>query len=229
MPRCLMLFSVASALFIGSLTASAQAPKLMTAPNWVWSEATSNNQKIALRKTFEVTGDVKQALLVGTADNHCELFINNKRAFKVDDWSQLGAADVTRQLKVGTNVIALSASNDEGSAGALAALMIVYADGKSQEVVSDSSWKVLNQEGRGPWRTPEFDDKAWASVQVLGKLGDKQLPWSGTLGPDAITENIGTGSKGEFTPVIADNAQGPAGFQIEKFFKFRAAWVRGSR
>ncbi len=117
-------------------------------------------------------------------------------------------------------MIALSASNDEGSAGALAALMIVYADGKSQEVVSDSSWKVLNQEGRGPWRTPEFDDKAWASVQVLGKLGDKQLPWSGTLGPDAITENIGTGSKGEFTPVIADNAQGPAGFQIEKFSKF---------
>lgn len=102
----------------------AQTLKLNTAPSWIWSENTAANQKVSLRKTFEVTGDVKQALVVGTADNHCEMFINNKRAFKSDEWSELGAADVAKQLKPGTNVIALAASNDDGVAGAIAALMI---------------------------------------------------------------------------------------------------------
>ncbi len=225
---CVLRFSIAFALCLFSLTLSAQSPKLSTAPNWVWSESTADNQKVALRKTFEVSGEVKQALVVGTADNHCELFLNNKRAFKVDEWSELGAADVTRQLKEGTNVIALAASNDGGAAGALAALMIVYTNGKTQEIVTDSSWKVANQESRGAWRNPEFNDKSWASARVLGKLGDNQLPWSGSLGPDAITASVGASNQGEFKPALAENVQAPEGFKVEKIFQVprsMGSWV----
>ena len=85
-------FSLVVLLTTCCLSAYAQPPKLSTAPNWIWSEAPADGQKVALRKTFEVTGEVKQALAVGTADNHCELFINNKRAFKVDEWSELGCS-----------------------------------------------------------------------------------------------------------------------------------------
>ena len=63
---------------------------------------------------------------------------------------------------------------------------------------------------------------------MLGKLGDNQLPWSGSLGPDAITNSIGSSNQGEFKPVIADNAQGPAGFKIEKIFQVprsMGSWV----
>ncbi len=223
-----LAFSLALLMTTFCVTAHAQSPKLSTAPSWIWSASSADDQKVALRKTFEVTGEVKQALVVGTADNHCELFINNKRAFKVDDWNELGAADVTRQLKEGTNVIALAAANDGGSAGALAALIIVYANGKTAEIVSDGSWKVAVQESRGAWRNPEFNDKAWASAHVLGKLGDKQLPWSGSLGPDAIANSIGSSKQGEFKPVVADNAQGPPGFKIEKIFQVprsMGSWV----
>ena len=221
-------FSLVVLLTTCCMTAYAQPPKLSTAPNWIWSETPADGQKVALRKTFEVTGEVKQALVVGTADNHCELFINNKRAFKVDEWSELGSADVTRQLKEGTNVIALAASNDGGVAGALAALMIVYTNGKTLEIVSDASWKVAEQESRGAWRNAEFNDKSWKTARVLGKLGDNQLPWSGNLGPDAITNSVGASNQGEFQPVIADNAQGPAGFKIEKIFQVprsMGSWV----
>ncbi len=110
----------------------------------------------------------------------------------------------------------------------MAALIIVYADGKTQEVVSDASWKVANQESRGAWRTAEFSDKNWAAAKVLGKLGDNQLPWSGSLGPDAIAASIGTGGQAEFKPVVADNAQGPEGFKVEKIFQVprsMGSWV----
>lgn len=228
MRRCAIPLSIALLLHCLTLTLPAQAPKLSSAPSWIWSDTHSADQKIALRKTFEVSGEIKQALAVGTADNHCELFINNKRAFKVDDWNELGAADITRQLKEGTNVIALAASNDDGIAGALAAVMIVYANGKTQEIVSDESWKVAEQPARNAWRNAEFNDQAWVAPRVLGKLGDNQLPWSGSLGPDAISASIGSGNQGEFTPVIADNAQAPAGFQVEKIFnvpRSMGSWV----
>lgn len=230
-PNLRVNFAIVLCLFAPSvqLTAlQAQSPKLSTTPNWIWSETTSDGQKVALRKSFEVTGEVKQALVVGTADNHCEMFVNNKRAFKADEWSELGAADVTKQLKEGTNVLALAASNDGGAAGALAALMIVYANGQTQEIVTDASWKVANQDSRGPWRNVEFNDKAWTTARVLGKLGDNQLPWSGSLGPDAITASIGAGNQGEFLPVVADNAQGPEGFKVEKIFQVprsMGSWV----
>ena len=228
MLRFALRHSLAILLSTLCLTLQAQVPKLTAPPNWVWSETSEANQKVALRKTFEVTGEVKQALVVGTADNHCELFVNNKRVLKVDDWNELGAADVTRQLKEGTNAVSIAASNDDGMAGALAALIIVYTDGKTQEIVSDASWKVANNEGRGGWRNPDFNDKGWSTARVLGKLGDKQLPWSGTLGPDAVTASLGSGNQAEFLPVVADNAQGPEGFKIEKIFQVprsMGSWV----
>ncbi|MCC6509364.1 MAG: hypothetical protein IT423_09670, partial [Pirellulaceae bacterium] len=174
----------------------AQTPDAV--PAWVWAENVSAGQKIALRREFDLNGEVKQALVVGTADNHCELFLNGKRVFKSDDWNELGAGDVTRQLNMGKNVLAMSATNDDGAAGAVASLIITYADGKKLEIVTDASWKVNETQARGAWRNVGFKDDKWAAAKVLGKLGDDKLPWSASLGTDSIKASLGTGSKSEF-------------------------------
>ena len=85
---------------------------LQVVPNWLWLGEAADNPKIALRRQFDVPGPVKQAWLVATAHNHCEVFINNKRVTACDDWGQLATADISTSLTPGQNVIAISARND---------------------------------------------------------------------------------------------------------------------
>ncbi len=194
---------------------------------WIWSDSTSAQQKVSLRKSFAIEGNIKQALVVATADNHCELFVNAKRVLKSDEWQQLAAADVARQLVSGQNVLALVASNDGGSAGALVALTLTFEDGRKLNIVSDGSWKV-HDDARGAWRNVDFDDTKWKNAKVLGKIGESGLPWSGELKADAIAGAIGSTGKGEFIPVVADNAQPVEGFRVEKIFQVPRAmgsWV----
>ena len=60
------------------------------------------------------------------------------------------------RLKKAPTLLPLAAKQTMGGvAGALAALMIVYTNGKTLEIVSDASWKVAEQESRGAWRNAE--------------------------------------------------------------------------
>ncbi len=146
--RCLAL--IATVLLVPSLviasrvhgqdSAKKEPLKLTATPQWIWLQNDSS-EKVSVRYEFEVVGTVKQAILAATADNHCEVFINDKKVATADDWAQLATADVANRLKPGRNVISASGRNDGGPAGLIAALIIATADGKVTEVVSSEAWR----------------------------------------------------------------------------------------
>lgn len=160
-----------------------------------------------LRRTFDVDKPVASARIYSTALGVYELRLNGA---KVGDdvlapgWTdysvrtQYQTYDVTDQLRQGDNALgamlglgwyaghaAYAGPHVYGETPALLAqLEITYADGTTQRVVSDESWKVaqgpirsadllmgehhdarLDAEG---WDRPGFDDVTWAPVGVAG-------------------------------------------------------------
>ena len=197
-------------------------------PVWVWFGDSANEAKIVLRKTFTLDSKVEKAMVAATADNHCEVFINGKKASSSDEWSQLEGVDVTSLLVTGSNVISVKAKNDGGPAGFLAALYVRLASGKSLEIVSDTSWRASKEASGDAWLSAAFDDTAWAAVKAIGEIGGSKLPWSSSISKDSISIAFGANAGGEFYPVIAKDATVPAGFKIEKVYQVprsQGSWV----
>ncbi len=206
-------------------TSSITAPEL---PSWIWVGDAKDNDKVQVRKEFDVKAGIKKAILLATADNQCDVFVNGKRVGKSDAWEELTFADVTPQLTEGKNVVAISASNEGGSAGVLAAILINSNDGSSSQLISGSDWRGNTTARGNAWRETGFDDAKWQAVTNLGTLGQKGLPWSSKLGADALQEALKSGTQGDFIPELAENAKGPEGFQVEKIFqvpKSMGSWV----
>lgn len=152
-------------------------------PSWVWtSDATVSSAPDGtryFRKTFEVKGDVKEASLGITVDNHFTVWVNEKQAGTGDEWQYLQKLNVAKLLKPGKNVIAVEGRNDGGSpAGLLASLVLTDADGK-RVINTDKTWKAAEAPGDG-WRKADFDEAKWEAANVLAPLGEG--PWGNFQG-----------------------------------------------
>ncbi len=75
-----------------------------------------NQQTIYLRKDFSLASPIKSAKLYTTCDNKMTLWINGKEAGTSPDWPQPITNEVTEQLVVGNNTIAVRAQNEGGVA-----------------------------------------------------------------------------------------------------------------
>lgn len=154
-----------------------------------------------LRKEFIATGKIKQATLFASGLGHFELSVNGKKTgdhFLDPGWSLYSKEayyvgfDITNELKQGANALGVMIGNGfyhvpreryrkiTGSFGHpkfISKLIIEYADGSNQTIVTDNSWKVapgpitfssifggedydarLDQKG---WRLPGFNDQQW--------------------------------------------------------------------
>ena len=167
-----------------------------------------------LRKSFEVKKKLASARLYTTARGIYEYEVNGQRL--ADDWFNPGSTDyryrilyntydLTPLLKKGRNVLGamLGAgwySDFTGYATAwqdqfgtqlslLAKIVLTYADGTQETLVSDGSWKAFNggpitsdsfQNGEDydarravpGWSTARFDDAAWQPATVETALAD---------------------------------------------------------
>ena len=224
-------FATAAILFCSLATqllaqSENKVTQIKSTPSWVWlSDASAD--KASIRYEFELEGTIKQALVAATADNQCDVFINDKKVATSNDWAQLATNEVTNRLVEGRNAISISARNEGGASGAIAILIITMQDGSTKEIVTDENWRG-SADAKGKWRAASFDDKNWSPVKVIGKLGGSNLPWSRDVDRDALISAFGSGSSSEFTPEIAANAQVPEGFKIERIFhvpRAMGSWV----
>ena len=213
-------------LFFATLCTSwAQADDPKAA--WVWSGKSAEESKIWLRKKFTLETPVKTARVTGTCDNQFKLFLNGSPVLNGRDWNSLEAADVTKLLKQGENILAVEATNEGGPAGLLVQLKVTGTSGQVVNVVSDASW-LAAAEVKGKWQQADFDDAAWKPAQVLGAVGDKSLPWSGAVNNDSLLAMLDGVSESEFTPRLAENVTAPEGFKVEKIFQVprsMGSWV----
>lgn len=143
-------------------------------PEWVWTKQAKGGQKLYLRTSIDVSKEVKSAKVYATCDNKLELFMNGKSVGKSPDWPQPVEKDVTKQVRSGKNVIAADCQNAGGIAAFVCKLKVTYADGTSEIVISDRSWKMSEAAEKG-WKGVDFADAGWSTAEKKALLGAQ--PW----------------------------------------------------
>jgi alpha-L-rhamnosidase len=167
-----------------------------------------------LRKEFEVNGKVARSTLYVTAQGFAELHLNGKRVgdeYFTPGWTDYRKRiyyrtyDVTTMLESGSNAmgailgdgwfrgnISIKGQNQYGKLIRLKAqLQIDYADGRSEVIASDPSWKaafgpILESDMQAGetfdarkampgWDRAAFDVSNWAAVDVGSALKQKPL------------------------------------------------------
>lgn len=192
---------------------------------WIWREGKTDNEPIFLRKSFEVSGEVKSARLYSTCDNYAELFINGQAAGKAPDWGDpVMNNDVAKLLKPGKNTIAARANNAGGAAAFILKLEIESGDGKKNAILSGPDWKLSLAEVKG-WQAPEFDDSGWAGkLKELGKFGVQPWGIAGIQGPGG-----GGGSPAKASPLEPADISVVDGFKVELLYTVpkdeQGSWV----
>ena len=165
-----------------------------------------------LRKPFSLNKEVKRATLYISGLGSSESYLNGKRISE-DIFAPMpshyptrvyyNVYDVTDLLQQGDNLLGVVLGNGRyfamrnpgmltyGLPSLLAQLEMEYTDGTTEQVVSDTSWKVTSQ---GPiiannefdgeeydarkelkgWNTAQYDDSAWKTAELMdepqGKL-----------------------------------------------------------
>ncbi|MGY6026828.1 alpha-L-rhamnosidase [Streptomyces spinosirectus] len=174
-----------SARWISASPALTDAPSL-EGSSWIWfPEGDPANSAPAgtrwFRHVFDAPETVTAAKLAITADNVYAVSVNGTEVARTDlatdheGWRRPAVVDVLAQLRSGTNVLAVSATNaTEGPAGLDAVLTLHTASGE-RRIVTDGSWKSTDEEPADGWRESGFDDGAWPAAKEAAAWGSG--PW----------------------------------------------------
>jgi hypothetical protein len=194
--KALRLFT--AAVFV----AVAQAAIAQT-PEWIWhangGKAPGNNERRFFRKTFSLDAKPTKATLAASVDNEGTAFVNAKSVGTIVSWEQAVTVDVTADLKVGENILAIRGINHGGVAAIVARLELTFADGKKQSIVTDLTWLAHADEVIG-WQTADWKNQGWEKPISVAKLGAG--PWGDVLG--------GGGAKGAPKAAAAKREATPA-------------------
>jgi len=151
--------------------------------SWIWEEKTQDNQTCQLWNTFEIPpgGKIANARLVITTDNEFTLSLDGREIGRGAEWRELFVFDLAALLKPGRHVLAANCYNGSFFAGMLFGLRIDLADGRSIEVKSDQSWRIV-PEGVRRWKTQTEASPDWPAATIKAPLGGN--PW--WTSPDAV-------------------------------------------
>ena len=141
-----------------------------------------SEQKFAYRAMVDVDKPVKQAVLFATAEDTVSAWVNGKQVLNASPfppyhhlpWKKFVRADVTDQVAQGKNAIAIGSvhyidkygeKDRKDAPPMIATVVLLYADGTSSAVVSDSRWKSASEPASG-WESKTFDDASWKNAVV---------------------------------------------------------------
>ena len=167
-------------------------------------------QRFAYRTTIALPQTVKFAALYATGRDTVAAWVNGAQVlnenplppYKQMPWKKFVRADVTSQLGVGKNALAIEVLhyvvNPNGMATddappMIATLVVEYADGSWASFSSNTEWKTaINSGGKGAaagWQQASFDDAAWKAALVWMPLSSRRSeslghPWI----PDTVKE-----------------------------------------
>lgn len=188
-------------------------------PEWIWQSKTPQaSETVYLRKKFKVDGKLKSALLSASCDNRVSMFVNGKHFIEHPSWEKPLRENLTSKLEQGDNVLVGRCSNAGGAAGFLVYLVLTYEDGRTETIVSDTSW-LGSANPAEDWRTVDYDDSQWTKAVSFGKLGVG--PWGDLLiDPRLRPEPQATAVAGVTVP---------EGFQVELLYSVpkesEGSWV----
>ena len=217
MPRLPLLVAACLAVLSVPISTFAEA-------QWIWTAKNNvTNQQTWARTVIDLKEVPTKALLLASADNHIEVWVNGQPAGKSDEWAEAAQTDVTKFLKPGRNTISVLARND----GGIAALVVRLASGKVVLSESNAAWHVTNAKPDAKWLTAEFDDAKWEKATVVKPLGEE--PWGNVFG-GAAGKTAGAGKRGSAGSVAApDSLILQPGFKAELLYTVpkseQGSWV----
>ncbi len=217
MPRFPLLAAACLAVLSAPISTFAEA-------QWIWTAKNNvTNQQTWARTVIDLKEVPTKAVLLASADNHIEVWVNGQPAGKSDEWAEAAQTDVTKFLKPGRNTISVLARND----GGIAALVVRLASGKLILSESTAAWRVTNAKPDAKWQTAEFDDAKWEKATVVKPLGEE--PWGNVFG-GAAGKTAGAGKRGSAGSVAAaDSLILQPGFKAELLYTVpkseQGSWV----
>ncbi|KAJ7116959.1 bacterial alpha-L-rhamnosidase-domain-containing protein [Mycena epipterygia] len=172
----------------------------LTSATWIWNAAAPSVAAgtLGFRRTFTSSAgkSAVSAAIVITADDRFSLWVDGAAVGSAPDEADVWetAQQFTVPLNAGGALFAVLATNlaDVASggpspAGFLAAINVLYADGSSALLTTDTSWKVSASTPSG-WQDVGFDDSAWAAAVSEGLYGVQ--PWgTGVSVQDSLGEH----------------------------------------
>ena len=102
-------------------------------------------------------------------DDFMKVWINGELILSNNLWSQPKAADVTKVLKQGQNLIAVWGKNHHSPAALLLNLNVRLKNGKQLNVHSDGTWKRSSLIDKG-WEKPGFKDADWLPALIIAEM-----------------------------------------------------------
>ena len=193
-------------------------------PNWIWLGPNAKpGQELYFRRVIDVAGPLSEARIVGTCDNHMQVYINEQAVLSSSAWETPLHARVDSALAPGRNVIAGWARNDGGPAGLLLELTWKTKDGSRGALVTNESWLVSAERADG-WNRTDFDDGGWSRATSRGRL-DERLAWQGIH--RAALDSAAQGSAISAATPAEDIVTLP-GFDVELLYsvpRWQGSWV----
>ena len=224
-----------------------------------------------LRKAFSLSGELRRARAYVCGVGYFELYVNGERIgdarlapsyTRYDKRLLYETYDVTDALREGGNAVGVMLGNGwfnvatqaawdfdkapwRASPRLLCELRLEYADGHTETVASDGTWKTapgpitfssiyggesydsrLEQHG---WSTFDFDDSQWKAAEVLaapkGKLAPRTMPpirFMQSLEPARVTrisDNVRVYDFGQnMSGCVKLSATGPAGSEVRMVY-----------
>ena len=144
--------------------------------SWIWTNLTTNEQPCHLWKAFVIPAGspIVKARLAMTVDNEFTLFLDGRELGRGAEWRELFVFDLTQILTPGRHVLAVNAYNDSSFAGMLFGLRVTLADGRTIDIKSDSTWRIVPEEVL-TWVKVTRAAETWPNATIMAPLGS--LPW----------------------------------------------------
>jgi putative heme-binding domain-containing protein len=169
---------------LGSVIAGADA-RMMTgqevavsepSPHWIWSTpndpaAANKTDRVHFARSFSVESGFQAAKLRLAADFcSARVRINGIAVCEIAPYSQTVTLDVTDKLQAGENQVLIETTGIPGPAGLALSLKVQEQTGVMRHIVTDSSWRIANDEtatlqDRGPVK-PELWGIGQRSIEL---------------------------------------------------------------
>ncbi len=152
------------------------SPDLSDLGPWIWASKTFDAQTCRFWKSFEVpkSSAIVVARLRITADNEYTVFLDGNEVGRGAEWRHLYGYNVAQLLKPGKHVLAVEAYNSTREAGLIVGLRVGLADGRTVEVKTDQSWRVVPNDVAG-WEKKLKASDDWPPATIIAACG--QPPW----------------------------------------------------
>lgn len=174
-----------------NLAAPVNQPCFGQSANWIWTSAQDAGfaplGPAHFRKKFQLQQPVAGELIIA-ADDEFQVYFNETLVGYGSGYDELTKIDLSQHLRDGINLLAIRATNTQGTTAAVSAIMRFRLGDETgwRWLATDETWTSAI-EATPPWINLNYDDRRWLPVTRLGVFGTTE-PWDATrLSPQSIS------------------------------------------